>query len=91
MKIKLRNNKEVSVSNKEDIIAYIFDSLYPASDAVNALSENIISKNEFQGINKYLLNSGQQCVILESQHKGGDLFERKAFDKDTLRRYAFCH
>ena len=54
MKIKLRNNKEVSVSNKEDIIAYIFDSLYPASDAVNALSENIISKNEYYEIMREL-------------------------------------
>ncbi|WP_124098264.1 hypothetical protein [Ruminococcus sp. Marseille-P6503] len=59
MIMKLKNGEKVDILNREDFMLHIFNSIYPAADAVNALSENIITRQDYYRVMRKLKDSGK--------------------------------
>lgn len=47
MEIILLNGKTIEINSKEELLKHFDNCRYPASDAVNARSEGIISEEEY--------------------------------------------
>ncbi len=50
MKIILRSGREVEISTKSDLLRYLYKCKTPMRDIVNAVSEGIISCDEYHNL-----------------------------------------
>ena len=55
MIMKLKNGENINAASREDFMLHIANSIYPAADAVNALSENMITESEYYSIMRKIM------------------------------------